>query len=339
MPFAGSGGAPLNVLVVDDDGSNRLLAVRWLERAGLATCEADSGETALRVLRTAPEKVGAVLLDVMMPGMSGYAVLEQLQAEEALRDVPVVLLSGHAQPESDVVYGLRHGAVDHIAKPFRGPILAAKLQALVERRERQLALDRRLRQAEAQATTDAMTALSNRRQFDSELRRETAFTVRHRTPLALILVDIDNLKLINDSLGHAAGDRAIIWTAEGLRGAMRCSDRSFRIGGDEFAVLLRGLDRSSGLRAARRFVKAQSKQPLRLELGEGLEVTVSVGVAAADAGNDFDVTELFRRADRALYAAKRHPASRVELEPEDEAERASEPGAQGGSEPDGAHRP
>jgi two-component system, cell cycle response regulator len=308
-------GAPLNVLVVDDDGNNRLLAVRWLERAGLATCEADSGEDALKLLRNAPERVGAVLLDVMMPGMNGYAVLEQLQAEDALRDVPVVLLSGHAQPESDVLYGLRHGAVDHIAKPFRGPILAAKLQALVERRGRQLQIGERLRRAEAQATTDPMTGLANRRQFDTELKRETSFTARHRTPLALILVDIDNLKVINDALGHAAGDRAIIWTAEGLRGAMRCSDRSFRIGGDEFAVLLRGLDRASGLRAARRFVKAQTKQPLRLDVEEALEVTVSVGVAAAEAGNEFDVSELFRRADRALYLAKSHPESRVEAEP------------------------
>jgi diguanylate cyclase (GGDEF)-like protein len=307
--------SPLNVLVVDDDGSNRLLAVRWLERAGLATCEADSGEDALRVLRKAPERVGAVLLDVMMPGMSGYAVLEQLQAEDALREVPVVLLSGHAQPESDVLYGLRHGAVDHIAKPFRGPILAAKLQSLVARRERQLELGERLRQAEAQATTDPMTALANRRQFDLELKRETAFTARHRAPLALILVDIDNLKVINDALGHSLGDRAIIWTAESLRNAMRCSDRSFRIGGDEFAVLLRGLDRASGLRAARRFVKAQTKQPLRLDVEEALEVTVSVGVAAADASNDFDVNELFRRADRALYVAKGRPESRVEAEP------------------------
>ncbi|MEO8182707.1 MAG: diguanylate cyclase [Deltaproteobacteria bacterium] len=308
--------SPLNVLVVDDDGSNRLLAVRWLERAGLTTCEADSGEDALRQLRNAPERVGAVLLDVMMPGMNGYAVLEQLQAEDALREVPVVLLSGHAQPESDVLYGLRHGAVDHIAKPFRGPILAAKLQSLVARRGRQLELGERLRRAEAQATTDPMTALANRRQFDLELKRETAFTTRHRAPLALILVDIDNLKIINDALGHSAGDRAIIWTAESLRNAMRCSDRSFRIGGDEFAVLLRGLDRSSGLRAARRFVQAQTRQPLRLDVEEALEVTVSVGVAVADSSNDFDVNELFRRADRALYLAKSHPESRVEAEPE-----------------------
>lgn len=306
------------MLVVDDDGSNRLLAVRWLERAGLSTREADSGEDALRVLREAPERVGAVLLDIMMPGMNGYAVLEQLQAEEALRDVPVVMLSAHLQQESDVVYGLRRGAIDHIAKPFRGPVLAAKVQALVELRGRQLELGERLRRAEAQATTDPMTALANRRQFETELKRELAFTERHHAPLALILVDIDNLKTINDALGHASGDRAIVWTAEGLRDAMRCSDRSFRIGGDEFAVLLRGLDRQSGLRAARRFIKAQRRRPLHLESGQELEVTVSVGVAAADADNDYDIRELFQRADRALYVAKGKPDSRVEVEAEHE---------------------
>lgn len=301
--------------MVDDDGSNRLLAVRWLERAGLSTCEAENGEDALRLLRNAPEQVGAVLLDVMMPGMNGYAVLQQLQSEDALRDVPVVMLSGHAHQESDVVYGLRHGAVDHIAKPFRGPILAAKLQALVERRNRQLELGARLRHAEAQATTDPLTGLSNRRQFDAEIKRETAFTLRHRTPLALILVDIDNLKVINDALGHSSGDRAIIWTADGLRDALRCSDRGFRIGGDEFAVLLRGLDRASGLRAARRFVKTQAKEPLSLDEGGALKVTVSVGVAAADESNDYDVHELFKRADRALYVAKHHPETHVAAEP------------------------
>jgi len=301
--------------VVDDDGSNRLLAVRWLERAGLSTCEADNGQEALRVLRDAPGSIGAVILDIMMPQMSGYEVLERVQADAQLRDIPIVILTAHVQQESDVVHGLRSGAADHLAKPFRGPILAAKMQMLVERRSRQLELDERLRRAEAQATTDYMTGLANRRQFESELQRELAYTTRHRTPLALVLVDIDNLKVINDGLGHSSGDRAIAWTAEGLRGAMRCSDRGFRIGGDEFAVLLRGLDRASGLRAARRFVKAQSRQPLALDDGDSLKVTVSVGVAAADAANDYDVRLLFERADRALYAAKHRSDARVEVEP------------------------
>jgi len=305
----------LEVLVVDDDGANRLLAVRWLDRVGIRAREAENGEEALRILREAPQTIGAVILDVVMPAMSGYEVLGRIQEDAALRDIPVVMLTAHVQQESDVLYGLRNGAVDHWAKPFRGPILAAKIQSLVERRSRQLMLEDRLRSAEAQATTDFMTGLGNRRQFDQELQREMAFTTRHHAPLALLLVDIDNLKVINDALGHSSGDRAISWTADGLRRSMRCSDRGFRIGGDEFAVLLRGLDRSSGVRAARRFVKSQSKLPLSFDDSDAVKVTVSVGVAAADDSNDFDVSGLFQRADRALYAAKNHPESRVEIEP------------------------
>ena len=313
-PPSGSPSA-LRVLVVDDDAANRLLAVRWLDRVGIPALEAENGEEALRLLRAAPQTIGAVILDVVMPSMTGYDVLERVQQDAALRDIPVVMLTAHVQQESDVLYGLRHGAVDHLSKPFRGPILAAKIQSLVERRGRELMLEERLRAAEEQATTDFMTGLGNRRQFDQELQREMAFTTRHHAPLALLLVDIDNLKVINDALGHSSGDRAISWTADGLRRSMRCSDRGFRIGGDEFAVLLRGLDRSSGLRAARRFVKSQSKVPLSFDDSDSLKVTVSVGVAAADDSNDYDVSGLFQRADRALYAAKHHPESRVETEP------------------------
>jgi diguanylate cyclase (GGDEF)-like protein len=303
------------VLVVDDDGANRLLAVRWLERVGLATAEAESGGEALEMLKAAPGSYGAVLLDVVMPQMTGYDVLGRIQSDTALRDVPVVMLTAHVQQENDVLFGLRHGAVDHLAKPFRGPILAAKVQTLVERRARQLALEERLRDAEARATTDFMTGLGNRRQFDQEFERETAFTTRHHSPLALLLVDIDNLKAINDVLGHTSGDKAISWAADGLRRTMRCSDRGFRIGGDEFAVLLRGLDRVSGAQAARRFVKSGEKQPLSFDDRAPLEVTVSVGIAAADESNGYDVSELFQRADRALYVAKSHPNNWVETEP------------------------
>ncbi len=280
----------------------------------MVTCEAASGEEALRVLKAAPESFGAVILDVMMPSMSGYEVLEQVQADDALRDVPVVILTAHVEQESEVVYGLRIGAMDHLAKPFRGPILTAKVQALVERRSRHLQLVERLRRAEAQAMTDSMTGLANRRQFDLELKREMSFAIRHRAPLALILADIDNLKIINDALGHKVGDRAITWTADGLRSAMRVSDRGFRIGGDEFALLLRGLDGQSALRAARRLLKSQAAQPFTLDPGDARKVTVSLGVAAADASNDYDVSELFERADRALYDAKKHPAGRVEAQ-------------------------
>ena len=123
------------MLVVDDDGANRLLAVRWLDRVGIAALEAENGEEALNILNGSPQTIGAVILDVVMPAMTGYDVLERIQASAALRDIPVVMLTAHVQQEADVLYGLRNGAVDHLAKPFRGPILAAKIQSLVELRQ------------------------------------------------------------------------------------------------------------------------------------------------------------------------------------------------------------
>lgn len=258
------------------------------------------------MLRHAPESIGAVLLDLMMPTMSGYELLEQVRADDELRDVPVVILTSHVEQESDVLSGLKSGAVDHLAKPFRGPILAAKVQSLVERRSRQLYLQERLRRAEAHVTTDHLTGFGNRRQFDVELNRELSFTRRHRLPLALVLIDIDHLDVINSAFGRSSGDRAISFTAEGLRRAMRASDSGFRIGGDELGVLLRGLDYEGGLAAAARFAKSQAAQPLNFEDGEPLKVTVSFGVAAADGSNHYDGGDLFERAERALHLAQDH---------------------------------
>jgi diguanylate cyclase (GGDEF)-like protein len=305
---------PLSVLVVDDDAANRLLAMRWLERAGLSIRQAESGEQALRLVREDPRQIGVILLDVMMPSMSGYEVLERLQQEPSSRDIPVIVLTAHAAHDSDVVRSLQIGAIDHLSKPFRGPVLVAKLQALLERRRLQLSMGDRLTHAEALATTDALTGVLNRRQFDADLARETLYTARHKTALALVLVDIDGLKQINDELGHAAGDRAIVWTAQELRGAMRRSDRVFRLGGDEFGVLLRGSNRSSAFRAAERLVAAQAARALSLGDGSARAVPVSAGVAAADEANAFDVEQLFERADRALYAAKTAAGVRVQGE-------------------------
>jgi diguanylate cyclase (GGDEF)-like protein len=308
-------GPPLKVLVVDDDCGNRLLAVRWLERVGIATCEAENGEDALRVLRLAPESIGAIILDLMMPTMSGYELLEQLRADDTLRDVPVVILTSFVEQESDVVSGLKSGAVDHLSKPFRGPILAAKVQSLVERRSRHLSLQQRLRRAEAHVTTDHVTGFGNRRQFDLELTRELSFTRRHRLPLALVMIHIDDLDVISSAFGQSAGDRAITWTADGLRRAMRASDSGFRIAGDELAVLLRGLDYAGALRAAARLADSQAAQPLRFGDGEPLEVTVSFGIAAADGSNDYEVSDLFERANRALSRSKTHPEQPAQAEP------------------------
>ena len=182
-------------------------------------------------------------------------------------------------------------------------MLAAKVQALVELRGRQLELSERLRRAEAQATTDPMTALANRRQFETELKRELAFTARHQAPLALILVDIDNLKTINDQLGHVRGDELLHNVGALLARVLRNSDLRCRYGGDEFLVMLP----DTPLIGAEQVAECLRREIATLEVAAGgkrISVTASIGVAAAIPG-EINVTNFIDRVDSALYQAKR----------------------------------
>lgn len=152
-----------------------------------------------------------------------------------------------------------------------------------------------------EARTDTLTALPNRRAFDDELSRRMAEWHRHETPVNVLMLDIDHFKMFNDRFGHAAGDAVLVEVARVLRTATRGSDLVARLGGEEFAVVLAGLEASEARRAAERMRKAVAGTAFRYE-GKSLRVTVSCGVAQAIASEDG--AALVRRADEALYASK-----------------------------------
>ena len=163
------------MLVVDDDDALRTLVVTWLTKAGLACVEARSGEEALESARAMAEGLDAIVCDVMMPGIDGFAVLERLKADTTTAAIPVVLLTAHANAETDIVRGVEAGAVEHLAKPFSGRVLAAKVRAMVTRGRAARALEKKLHFAEKHATIDALTGLFNRRHFEARVpRRERA---------------------------------------------------------------------------------------------------------------------------------------------------------------------
>lgn len=305
---------PDTVLVVDDDAATRLLTSRWLSRAGMKVVEAEDGQAALDVVRESPEHISVIVLDVMMPVMDGYEVLARLNSDPDTAGIPVVLLTAHANDEEDVIRGIQHGAYDHLAKPYRGPVLVARVKALIEKRHREFNVNVRLRRAEQQATTDPLTGLSNRRDFERALSRETAFAERHREPLSLLLIDIDHFKSVNDLFGHAEGDRVLVLVSQCIQATLRRSDHAYRLGGEEFAVLLRGTDSSAALAAGRRIQEALRAQPVEFNTGDQRTITFSGGVASADLDSDFVTREIVERADQALYAAKRGGRDRILLE-------------------------
>jgi diguanylate cyclase (GGDEF)-like protein len=164
--------------------------------------------------------------------------------------------------------------------------------------------------ARADSLVDALTGLGNHRAFQEEFERQVAYSRRHRTPFALLLLDLDEFKLTNDGLGHAAGDDVLAYMGMLIRTTGRQIDRAFRIGGDEFAVLLPGSDENDAYSLARRLL-ASSLQP-RPEAEVSRPVSFSGGISAApELGTGR--RQIYAQADAALYWCKRHGRTTVEV--------------------------
>lgn len=183
---------------------------------------------------------------------------------------------------------------------LQSELAAAREELLVERQ--------RLEFLSAEARTDALTGLPNRRSFDEELRRRFDQWRRNDVPVSLLLVDIDHFKSINDRHGHPTGDAALRWTAQIIRDALREMDIPARYGGEEFGVILPGTRLSDASNVAERLRAAIAARPFE-ENGAAFAVTASIGAATAVANDSPE--ELIGRADEALYQAKQHGRNRA----------------------------
>jgi len=299
-PAGGRRQKPL-ILVVEDDEDARMLLTELL-RPRYDVDAVGDGETALK--RAAELKPDLVLLDLFLPGMDGFGALTGLRRNARTADTPVIFLSAQGDAETKS-QGLSLGAADYLAKPFSE-------QELMARVDRTLKLTAQKEHFRALAQTDGLTGLPNFRSFHARLEEEVSRAHRYGHPLACAMVDLDGLKEINDKLGHAAGNRAIVALADAVREELRDTDFAARYGGDEFVVLLPQTNETQG---------AQFAERLRRRLADvsqdaGLPVRGSIGVAAviAEELDSPDAAEdLLRRADEALYRAKRSGRDRVEV--------------------------
>ncbi|HEY5717190.1 MAG TPA: GGDEF domain-containing protein, partial [Motiliproteus sp.] len=189
-------------------------------------------------------------------------------------------------------------------------VVNAQLEERVLQRTRELstALDR----AETLASTDELTGIPNRRSFIQRAQQRHAEWQRHGKPYALVMLDIDHFKQINDRYGHPAGDQVLRAVAETLQRHTRREDTLGRLGGEEFCVLLVELTPSDALQQAERM--RQELAALRVAVGEQrLAITASFGLACSQTGGDLDFDLLLSRADQALYQAKAGGRNRVAL--------------------------
>ena len=214
---------PATVLVADDSPTVRALVRMELEGAGYSVVEAEDGEQALAAARDPERPVHVVLLDVEMPVLDGFATIAALKAESATLDLPVVFLTSRRQSE-DVVDALRLGAHDYLRKPPEATELLARVGAAVQVTALRAELRRRTEELDRMSRTDHLTGLFNRRHLDDALHAVLASARRHSFPLAVLLVDVDHFKSVNDGYGHDAGDRVLQSVAGALGAAVRTED-------------------------------------------------------------------------------------------------------------------
>jgi two-component system, cell cycle response regulator len=300
------------VLLIDDDADIRKLVSLWLGKAEIPLIEAVDGASGLLLARAHADNLDAIVLDVMMPGIDGFEVLRQLRLDPTTAPIPVVLLTAHANTEADMLRAAESGAVEHLAKPFSGAILTAKMRLIIQRTRKERELRQKLLFAEEIAAVDPLTKLFNRRHFKRRIVELGAQARRHRQPVSVFIADLDHFKSVNDTYGHPEGDRVLVHVANALRSVMRTEDLAVRFGGEEFVAVLQMCTSVDALVVAKRLREQLRATPVRLG-DEDRIIAFSGGIAAADESNDFSMDGIVERADVALYEAKNAGRDRVFL--------------------------
>ena len=288
--------SPTKILIVDDVPTNIKILGETL-REDYEVVFATSGPKALEIA-FADDPPDLILLDIMMPEMDGYEVCRQLKADAGARDIPVIFISAKGEVE-DETKGLEMGAVDYIIKPFRIPVVRARVQT-------HLHLKRKTELLEKLAWVDGLTEIPNRRRFDQYLQQEWARARRRRASLSIIMVDIDYFKQFNDVYGHAAGDECLKKVARTLTDSfLRPGDLAARYGGEEFAAVLPETDAAAAETLAerlRRNVEALGIAHVASSVSQ--VVTISLGAAAVKPSPANEPVRLVAAADAMLYESK-----------------------------------
>jgi two-component system cell cycle response regulator len=300
----------VKILIADDSIVSRHLLEATLRKWGYEVTVACDGVEALEILQQ-EDAPALAILDWMMPGMTGLEVCRRLRQVSREPYTYILLLTSKSQKE-DLIEGMEAGADDYITKPFDQHELQVRLRAgtrLVDLQAELLSAREALRE---QATKDSLTHLWNRSSILEHLARELSRAVREKGPVGVVMVDLDHFKSVNDTYGHLAGDAVLCEAARRMQNAMRPYDSIGRYGGEEFLILLPGCDEQASLSQAERMRK-QLAQP-SMSLNEtSICVTASFGATAAIPGQSWTQEGLIRKADEALYLAKKLGRNRVEF--------------------------
>ena len=299
----------MKTLVADDDLTSRRTLEAVLRKWGYEVLSVRDGDEAWAALQ-AQDAPRLAILDWMMPGADGVEICRRLRAKQPTDEhyIYVILVTARSAKE-EIVEGMESGADDYIVKPFDPQELRVRIRAgerIVRLQTELVAAKEALR---IQATHDALTGILNRRAILERLEAELSRARRENRPLTVAMIDLDHFKQVNDTLGHEAGDVVLRESVRRIRSILREYDSVGRYGGEEFLVVLPGVDSIAAKSVLERVRTAVAEHTIRIAEKE-IRVTVSLGAATCDGSAVAE--DLIRAADAALYQAKTNGRNRVE---------------------------
>ena len=286
------------ILVIDNDAQTTSIIKRHLRASEFENIETlnDSTKAHSKISEYAPD---LVLLDLVTPAGS-ESIVSQMRNDRELCNTPVLALTSN---NSDEVRNnlLDLGVNDFIGKPIVANELFARVRNTLSSKVAYDNLKRQSEKLKQDVLRDPLTNTANRRAFDFELNRKMLEWNRRRTHFALLMIDIDHFKVVNDTYGHQVGDTALQWIAKAIGNKTREIDLVCRVGGEEFAVIMPINTKLESTRAAERIRKEVESNPIQIN-GQNINLTISIGITKTLKGDDPSL--IFRRCDAALYGSK-----------------------------------
>jgi len=286
------------VLIVDDQDFNVILLARMLRGAGYTRVASTMNPHEVCELHR-DNCYDLIVLDLEMPGMDGFQVMEGLKEIETEDYLPVLAVTDEPTQKSRA---LQYGAKDFVSKPFDLTEMLMRVHNMLEVRLLHKAVRNHGRMLESLALKDPLTGLANRRLLADRMSMAIAHSRRNKSAMAVVYLDLDDFKAINDALGHGAGDALLKMVAGRLVARVREEDTVARVGGDEYVVVLCYVSPDNAATLASEMIEAVSR-PYGIE-GHTVSITASAGVGIYPVHGE-DADTLMKSADLALYEAKR----------------------------------
>ncbi|MCW9014270.1 MAG: EAL domain-containing protein [Gammaproteobacteria bacterium] len=280
------------ILIADDDPAIRLVLRHAMEQEGYHVIEVANGLEAIQA--TVRQHPDLILMDAVMPQMDGFRATSELKGMEDHYNIPVLIITS-LDDDLSVEQAFNVGACDYITKPVNWSVLKQRVKRLLFAANAE-------RKIEHLAYHDTLTGLPNRMLFMDRMDQAISRAMRNQENFALLFIDIDNFKVINDSMGHEAGDKLLISITQRLRETLRMSDTIARLGGDEFTVVLENLSEPEAVILVVKNLLEKISEPIEIS-GREVHIGASIGISMyPDDGISFG--NLLKNADTAMYRAK-----------------------------------